>query len=192
MKAQNQKRDNNMADDDDRKETTAGASVNDDETGAATTEVEEDNKKRKDKTNQEDFVFCKVLINERESRITKIKVNQGDDIISITKKIKSENSNLFASVDAVQIQLYQSNTSAVEESEIENNTTLLSETAEPLNPVEEWSPKVSWGTKAQPLIVEAPQTNSGECTELDNLFHIFDYLLQQAFSTLPANFEMKH
>ena len=96
---------------------------------------------------QEVIVYYAVLIDGRQSRITKINVSKGDDIDSIIEKIKTKGSPDFDDVPAYRIELFES----VEEEK-------------PLNALETWNPSVSWGTKHQPLIVKTPdiETNSGE------------------------------
>ena len=61
----------------------------------------------------------------------------GDEIDDIRKEIKKENTNVLASVDAGQLELFKS----VHEEE-------------PLNALEAWNSSVTWGTKQQPLVVK--------------------------------------
>ena len=84
------------------------------------------------------FVYYTVSINGQKSRLlTKVKVMPGDEIDDIRKEIKKENSNVLASVDAGQLELFKS----VHEEE-------------PLNALEAWNSSVTWGTKQQPLVVK--------------------------------------
>ena len=90
-----------------------------------------------DSDNKSLFVHYTVSIDGQQSRKTKIKVNEGDNIDSIIEGIKAKNDILLASVDVLQIELFTS-----------------AETEKPLDAFEEWNPNVSWGTKTQPLIVK--------------------------------------
>ena len=84
------------------------------------------------------FVYFTLSIDGRKSMIlTKINVKPGDEIDDIRKEIKKENSNVLASVDAGQIELFESNNKE-----------------EPLNALETWNHNVTWGTKQSPLIVK--------------------------------------
>ena len=85
--------------------------------------------------------------------MTSIVVEEGDSIDTIKRAIKNENSNIFASIDAPQMKLFES------EQDIEQEKP-------PLDATMEWNPKVTWGTKTQPLIVQVPvprSNNKGEC-----------------------------
>ena len=104
------------------------------------------------------FVYYTVSIDRRQSRITKVKVNEGDDIDSIIDEIKRVNSPDFDDVPGHRIELFES---------IKQD--------EPLNALETWNTRVTWGTKVQPLMVKvnplitrvaalSPWENSaGEC-----------------------------
>ena len=84
------------------------------------------------------FVYYTVLFDEQRSRVlTKVSVKPGDEIDDIRKEIKKDNSNIFASVDAVQLEIFASD-----------------EQEEPLNALKTWNSSVTWGTKLQPLIVK--------------------------------------
>ena len=83
------------------------------------------------------YVCYSVLINGQQSRKTKIKVNEGDDIDSIIEGIKVKGSPDLDSVPAYRIAAFMS-----------------AEQEEPLDALEEWNPSVTWGTKAKPLIVK--------------------------------------
>ena len=83
------------------------------------------------------FVYYKVSVDGKLSHVTKINVNIGDEVDDIKKAIKMENSNTFASVDAIQIKI----------------SCKLAGIPTALNTLTKWDPNVSWGTKANPLIV---------------------------------------
>jgi hypothetical protein len=93
---------------------------------------------------------------ERQSRITKIDVNEGDDIDSIIEGIKEKGKHFFASVDSFQIEV-----STAEEPE------------KILDSLEKWTKTVIWGTEKNPLIVKAPTTNinSGKCVSVNLYVH---------------------
>ena len=127
------------------------------------------------------FVYFTILSDGRQSRITKVKVNEGDDIDSIIDEIKNNNSPDFDDVPAYRIELFES-----------------VERTEPLNALEMWKPNVSWGTKQQPLMVKvnplitrvaavSPWENSASkyvfclyksrCTHVPLVGHIILYIL---------------
>jgi hypothetical protein len=75
--------------------------------------------------------------NNRLSQVTKVHVDERDDIDSIKKKIKDHGRPDFDTVDAFQIEAYTS-----------------MEQDEPLDSLEMWSKTVIWGTPERPLIVK--------------------------------------
>ena len=81
--------------------------------------------------------------------MTSIVVEEGDSIDIIRKAIKKERSNAFASIDASDIELFES------EQDIEQEKP-------PLDARMEWNPNVTWGTKTQPLIVQVPVNRNSE------------------------------
>ena len=84
------------------------------------------------------FVYYTVLLDQQQRRsLTKISVKQGDEIDDIKKEIKKDSSNVLASVDAIQLDMFATD-----------------EEVEPLNALETWNPSVSWGTKLRPLMVK--------------------------------------
>jgi hypothetical protein len=87
--------------------------------------------------NETNFVYIEIPINDRKRGMTTVSVEPGNNIDNIRKLIKKENRNIFASIDAIQIELYES-----------------LEQEEPLNALEKWSPNATWGTQQQPLIVK--------------------------------------
>ena len=109
-------------------------------------------------------LYYTVFRDGRQSQIAKTKVNKGDDIITIKEMIKIQCSPDFDSIPSYRIELFES---------------LLFEREEPLNALEKWNTKVTWGTEKQPLIVKvnhltarsvaavSPWENShGECAFL--------------------------
>ena len=107
-----------------------------------------------------------VAVDGKMRRIMKINVNSGNEISDIQEKIKAKGRNTFASCDAFQIDLFQSEVQA--ESESINATTGTEATLiafeTPMNTFEKWNAEVTWGTKKRPLIVYTPEAiNSGEC-----------------------------
>jgi hypothetical protein len=101
------------------------------------------------------FVFYTLSMNGQQSQISTIKVNEGDDIDSIKRGIKVDNSNLCASVPAYRLEAFIS----IDEEE-------------PLDSLEKWTKTVTWGTPETPLIVKIPMTNinSGKCAGLCEWF----------------------
>jgi hypothetical protein len=100
-------------------------------------EGDDDDRKRAAQPGQGDTQqnFYVYLIIQGE--IDKVKVSVGDEVVDIKKAMKIENSNTFASVDPIQIQLYE-----------------FTGSAQPLDALEKWNPDVTWGTATQPLIVK--------------------------------------
>ena len=105
------------------------------------------------------FVWVKVPIDDQKETMTSIVVEEGDSIDTIKEAIKKKRSNAFASIDASDLELFES------EQDIEQEKP-------PLDPTMEWNPNVTWGTKTQPLIVQVPvqrisespwSNNKGEC-----------------------------
>lgn len=99
------------------------------------------------------------LDDQRKTAMTSIVVKEGDFIDTIKQAIKKENSHTFASVDAFEMELFES----VED---------IQQTKPPLDPTLEWKPYVTWGTAAQPLIAIVPvkrvessqwSNSNGEC-----------------------------
>ena len=96
------------------------------------------------------FVYYTIIYSdERQSRITKIKVQEGDDIDSIIDGIKLKESPDLDSIPASRIELFESIASA-----------------EPLDVLTPWNKNVTWGKPDTPLIVRvrpraiAPWNNS--------------------------------
>ena len=125
-------------------------------------ETETENEMSKNFENE--HVYYTVFRDGRQSQIAKIKVNKGDDIIAIKEKIKVQCSPDFDSIPAYRIELFESS---------------LFGQQEPLNALEKWNMKVTWGTEKQPMIVKvnpltarsvvavSPWENShGECVFL--------------------------
>jgi hypothetical protein len=121
-------------------DTIEDDTVNDDDESAATTMANKQVKKQKPK-----FVY--VAIGGKRSQIIKVEVIKGNDIIDIKEKIKEKASPDFNSIPAYEVEVFASE---------EDN--------EPFDASIEWSPKVSWGTKAQPLIVYTPKPNTTTTT----------------------------
>jgi hypothetical protein len=99
------------------------------------------------------FVWYRILINEELSRVTTIKVKEGEYIDSIIDGIKLKESPAFDSVPASSIELFES-----------------IESAEPLHASTPWNANLTWGKPETPLIVRvqpsaiAPGNNSeGKC-----------------------------
>ena len=77
-----------------------------------------------------------ILTNEQQR--LHINVVDGENIFSITLKIKNENTQIFANIDISQIVMYE----------------FTNQEAPPLHPyVVKWNPNVTWGTADNPLIV---------------------------------------
>ena len=84
-----------------------------------------------------DFLVCyRIIINEELSRVTTIKVKEGEYIDSIIRGIKLQESPAFDSVPASSIELFES-----------------IESAEPLDSFTPWNSNVTWGKPDTPLIV---------------------------------------
>jgi hypothetical protein len=87
----------------------------------------------------ESFVCYTIMYcDERQSRVTTIKVKEGDDIDLIIDGIKLQESPAFDSVPASSIELFES-----------------IESAEPLDSFTPWNSNVTWGKPDTPLIVRA-------------------------------------
>ena len=83
------------------------------------------------------FVYYTIIYSdERQSRITKIKVQEGDDIDSIIDGIKLKESPDLDSIPASRIELFES-----------------IDSAEPLDVLTKWNSNVTWGKPDTPLIV---------------------------------------
>ena len=106
------------------------------------------------------FLWVKVPIDDQRKAKLSIQVNEGDFIDTIREAIKKKRSNAFASIDASDLELFESE----QDIELKNP---------PLDAAMEWNPDVTWGTKDAPLFVqvpvhfrnsESPRSNSkGEC-----------------------------
>ena len=85
------------------------------------------------------FVYFSLLLDKQQQSciMSKVKVKPGDEIDDIRKKIKRENSNALALVDATQLELFESK-----------------KHKKPLNAFLTWNSNVKWGTQTQPLIVK--------------------------------------
>ena len=102
-----------------------------------------------------------VVLDGHFSKRMMIKVMEGDDLISIKKKIKEETRPKFDLVGIHYLILFKSSTVGMMEFTAERTSTPLDPTIEiplsrmghALSAFTEWHPHVSWGTKDQPLIV---------------------------------------
>ena len=114
-------------------------------------DAEDNSRVRDGNFKSEKLVYYTLSINGQLRRIMKVKVNIRTDIDSIIDEIKKKNNILLSSVDPEQLEIFKSK-----------------ESSEPLDALEEWNPNVSWGTKAQPLIVKVnPSNKSGKSTHDD-------------------------
>jgi hypothetical protein len=82
------------------------------------------------------FVWYRIIINEELSRVTTIKVKEGEYIDSIIRGIKLQSNVLLAFVDPTQIYLFES-----------------IESAEPFDDSTYWNTNVKWGKFETPMIV---------------------------------------
>jgi hypothetical protein len=89
------------------------------------------------------FVWVKVPTYDQHKAKLSVEVKACDSIDTIKEAIKKKRSNAFASIDASDLELFES------EQDIEQEKP-------PLDPTMEWNPNVTWGTKTQPLIVQVP------------------------------------
>jgi hypothetical protein len=154
--------------------TTAPTTVDIPETLFSTLSVTGNNDPDQGNSNTTGLVHYRVPMNERQSRVTLINVNEGDYIDSIIKGIKMDNSNFFASVDSFQIEV-----STAEEPE------------KILDSLEKWTKSVTWGTAKNPLIVKAPTTNinSGKCYMCVCMYvcpYAFSFFLSMIFHMLNS------
>jgi hypothetical protein len=104
-----------------------------------------------------------VVVDGYMSQLLEINVKNGDRITAIQKKMKESASITFASCDAVQLKLYQSEQH--EESLDERGEEMrLKAVKTPMSGFTTWNSKVTWGTKEQPLIVRRPpHIQTGKC-----------------------------
>ena len=91
--------------------------------------------------------FVYVIVDGLLCRELKIEVREGDSVYSIKEKIKEEKKNAYSLFDAHELILSESENLIDVGSFMAGNALLATE---------EWNHNVSWGTKAQPLIVEDP------------------------------------
>ena len=84
------------------------------------------------------YVYYRVSVDDKLSQRAKIRVNIGDDVDDMKNLIKMENSNTFASIDAIQIKI----------------SCKISECKRTLKSFLKWDPNVAWGTITTPLIVK--------------------------------------
>jgi hypothetical protein len=92
-----------------------------------------------------------VVVDGLRAKIMEIEVKVGDSIASIRTKVKNYARNTFASVDAQDLDLFES------EQQIDSSSYAKGKLLDPLN---EWDPNVSWGTKQQPMIVYTPKATN--------------------------------
>ena len=127
------------------------------------------------------FVWVKVPIDDELSELTKVNINIEDDIIDIKKAIKNENSNIFASIDAPQMKLFESEQD-------------MKQKKLPLDARMKWNSTVTWGTENAPLFVQVPvnrnsesprSNNNGECWSLLWIFIYARTMIQWLFWLLP-------
>jgi hypothetical protein len=96
-----------------------------------------------------------------ECQPTKVEVDVNEDIDSIKEKIKLKLSPHFNVFAAVEIELHET-----------------SDSDEPLDSTATWSPDVTWGTKAVPLIIKVRKINmesigKNDCSRNNTLnFHM--------------------
>jgi Crinkler effector protein N-terminal domain len=95
------------------------------------------------------FLWVKVPIDDQKKTVTSIVVEEGDSIDTIKERIKNKNSNIFASIDAPQMKLFES------EQDIEQEKS-------PLDARMKWNSTVSWGTENTPLFVQVPVNRNSE------------------------------
>ena len=133
-----------------------------------------------DATSRDDSVgSVYVAVDGLRSRLIVVDVKKDEPVHSISKKIKEEAKNSFASYDAHELSLFKSEetTELEAESQFDNSEIPLNPVGKPLGALEKWNPRLTWGTETQPLIVKAPTTNnSGECficCVVYFVFHIF-------------------
>ena len=105
------------------------------------------------------FVWVKVPIDDQHKAKLSVEVKAGYFIDSIKEAIKKKRSNAFASIDASDLELFES------EQDIEQKKP-------PLDARMKWNSTVTWGTENTPLFVQVPvkrisesprSNNNGEC-----------------------------
>ena len=102
-----------------------------------------------------------VVVNGSIDMMLDFKVIRGDSVYSLKKKIKEEGKIIFASLDAVEIQLFKT-------TELNGN---FFTKGDPLHPIKDvWNIGVVWGTIDVPLFVDLPppttNNNNGECASV--------------------------